>query len=162
MTVPISTPQVLERLGCFKDELRPFTTGTVPSCPIEKNSMTCMDVQWSSFVRDCQDHSMPSRCRRALVGVQGRLTILLPDQKWPRANAGFVLEAHGRIRLMRPSKAPSTRHSQQLLRLAILYFSKSTEDINLILGTTRARTLATAKLCYRSALRLQGGLIRTR
>jgi hypothetical protein len=30
MTVPITTPQVLERLGCFKDELRPFTVVTVP------------------------------------------------------------------------------------------------------------------------------------
>jgi hypothetical protein len=30
MTVPITTPQVLERLGCFKDVLRPFTVVTVP------------------------------------------------------------------------------------------------------------------------------------
>jgi len=30
MAVPITTPQVLERLGCFKDELRPFTVVTVP------------------------------------------------------------------------------------------------------------------------------------
>src|SRR5438876_2257293 len=30
MAVPISTPQVLERLGCFKDVLRPFTVVTVP------------------------------------------------------------------------------------------------------------------------------------
>lgn len=30
MAAPISTPQVWLRLGCFKDELRPFTTVTVP------------------------------------------------------------------------------------------------------------------------------------
>ena len=30
MAVPITTPQVLERLGCFKDEIRPFTIVTVP------------------------------------------------------------------------------------------------------------------------------------
>jgi hypothetical protein len=30
MTVPITTPQILERLGRFKDELRPFTVVTVP------------------------------------------------------------------------------------------------------------------------------------
>src|SRR5437667_3368475 len=30
MTVPITTPQVLARLGCFKDVLRPFTVVTVP------------------------------------------------------------------------------------------------------------------------------------
>jgi hypothetical protein len=30
MSVPITTPQVLSRLGAFKDELRPFTVMTVP------------------------------------------------------------------------------------------------------------------------------------
>ena len=30
MTVPITRPRVLERLGCFKDELRPFTMVSVP------------------------------------------------------------------------------------------------------------------------------------
>jgi hypothetical protein len=30
MTVPLTTPQVLERLGRFKDDLRPFTVVTVP------------------------------------------------------------------------------------------------------------------------------------
>jgi len=30
MAVPITTPQVLNRLGCFKDVLRPFTVVTVP------------------------------------------------------------------------------------------------------------------------------------
>jgi len=30
MAVPITTPQVLERLGCFKDVLRPFTVVMVP------------------------------------------------------------------------------------------------------------------------------------
>jgi hypothetical protein len=30
IAVPITTPQVLQRLGCFKDDLRPFTVITVP------------------------------------------------------------------------------------------------------------------------------------
>src|SRR5260370_37734666 len=30
MAVPITTPQVLARLGVFKDDLRPFTVMTVP------------------------------------------------------------------------------------------------------------------------------------
>lgn len=30
MTVPITTPRVLEKLGVFKDDLRPFTVATVP------------------------------------------------------------------------------------------------------------------------------------
>jgi hypothetical protein len=30
MAVPITTPQDIERLGCFKDQLRPFTVITVP------------------------------------------------------------------------------------------------------------------------------------
>ena len=30
MAVPMTTPQVLQRIGCFKDELRPFTVVNVP------------------------------------------------------------------------------------------------------------------------------------
>jgi len=30
MAVPITTPQVLQHLGCFKDDLRPFTVITIP------------------------------------------------------------------------------------------------------------------------------------
>ena len=30
MALPLTTPQVLEHLGCLKDELRPFTVVTVP------------------------------------------------------------------------------------------------------------------------------------
>jgi len=35
MAVPITTPRVMERLGCFKDQFRPFTVVTVPS-PIKE------------------------------------------------------------------------------------------------------------------------------
>jgi len=37
MAVPITTPQALERLGCFKDILRPFTVVTVPFPKREEN-----------------------------------------------------------------------------------------------------------------------------
>jgi hypothetical protein len=42
MAVPITTPQVLERLGCFKDDLRPFTVA-VPF-PVKETS-----VLWTGY-----------------------------------------------------------------------------------------------------------------
>jgi hypothetical protein len=39
MAIPISTPQVMERLGCFKDDLRPFTVVTVPFPKKEINQL---------------------------------------------------------------------------------------------------------------------------
>lgn len=45
MTVPITTPQVLERLGVFKDDLRPFTVVTVPFPQRE----TVKDPLWSGY-----------------------------------------------------------------------------------------------------------------
>src|ERR1700686_2483140 len=38
MSVPITTPQVLSRLGSFKDDLRPFTVVTVPFPKREKGN----------------------------------------------------------------------------------------------------------------------------
>jgi hypothetical protein len=43
MAVPITTPQVLERLGCFKDDLRPFTVIAVPF-PVKETS-----VLWTGY-----------------------------------------------------------------------------------------------------------------
>jgi len=43
MAVPISTPQVLERLGCFKDILRPFTVVMVPFPKREVN------ILWAGY-----------------------------------------------------------------------------------------------------------------
>ena len=37
MAVPVTTPQILERLGCFKDVLRPFTVVMVPFPKKEEN-----------------------------------------------------------------------------------------------------------------------------
>jgi hypothetical protein len=45
MTVPITTPQVLERLGVFKDDLRPFTVVTVPLPKRE----TVNDPLWKGY-----------------------------------------------------------------------------------------------------------------
>jgi hypothetical protein len=38
MAVPITTPHVQERLGCFKDELRPFTVVSVPYPRLKANA----------------------------------------------------------------------------------------------------------------------------
>ncbi len=43
MAVPVTTPQVLERLGCFKDDLRPFTVIAVPF-PVKETS-----VLWTGY-----------------------------------------------------------------------------------------------------------------
>ena len=43
MAVPVTTPQALERLGCFKDVLRPFTVVMVPFPKKEEN------VLWTGF-----------------------------------------------------------------------------------------------------------------
>ena len=43
MTVPITTPQVLSRLGVFKDDLRPFTVMTVPFPKKE------VDLLWTGY-----------------------------------------------------------------------------------------------------------------
>jgi hypothetical protein len=45
MTVPITTPQVLSRLGTFKDDLRPFTVVTVPFPKRE----TVGDPLWTGY-----------------------------------------------------------------------------------------------------------------
>jgi hypothetical protein len=45
MTVPITTPQVLSRLGTFKDDLRPFTVVTVPFPKRE----TVKDPLWTGY-----------------------------------------------------------------------------------------------------------------
>ncbi len=45
MTVPITTPQVLERLGVFKDDVRPFTVVTVPFPKRE----TVNDPLWKGY-----------------------------------------------------------------------------------------------------------------
>ncbi len=43
MAVPVTTPQALERLGCFKDVLRPFTVVIVPFPKKEEN------ILWTGF-----------------------------------------------------------------------------------------------------------------
>lgn len=43
MAVPLTTPQVQDRLGCFKDELRPFTVVTVPFPRKDK------DLLWKGY-----------------------------------------------------------------------------------------------------------------
>jgi hypothetical protein len=45
MAVPITTPRVWERLGVFKDDLRPFTVVTVPFPKRE----TVKDPLWTGY-----------------------------------------------------------------------------------------------------------------
>jgi hypothetical protein len=45
MAVPITTPQVLARLGVFKEDLRPFTVVTVPFPKRE----TVSDPLWTGY-----------------------------------------------------------------------------------------------------------------
>ncbi len=60
MAVPITTPQVLERLGCFKDELRPFTVVTVPFPQKEVNQLWTgyFIMPWSEKLDDLHGRPM--------------------------------------------------------------------------------------------------------
>ena len=66
MTVPITTPQVLSRLGAFKDDLRPFTVMTVPFPKKE------VDLLWTGYfimphtekLSDLHGRTMVKHCQR--------------------------------------------------------------------------------------------------
>jgi hypothetical protein len=60
MAIPISTPQVMERLGCFKDELRPFTVVTVPFPKKEINQlwMGCFIMPYAEKLDDLHGRPM--------------------------------------------------------------------------------------------------------
>lgn len=66
MTVPISTPQVMERLGCFKNDLRPFTVVTVPFPKKEINQQWTgsLIMPYSEKLDDLHGQSYGEQCQR--------------------------------------------------------------------------------------------------
>jgi hypothetical protein len=81
MTVPITTPQVLARLGIFKDDLRPFTVVTVPFPKKEK------DLLWSGYFIMPYEEKLNDLHGRTMVNVVSGETFHIHDQnssKMPR------------------------------------------------------------------------------
>ena len=75
MTVPITTPQVLERLGYFKDDLRPFTIVTVPFPKKEINLL------WKGFFVMPYTEKLNDLHGRPMVNVVSGETFFIHDQK---------------------------------------------------------------------------------
>jgi hypothetical protein len=75
MTVPITTPQVLERLGCFKDELRPFTAVTVPFPKKE------LGLLWKGFFVMPYTAKLNDLHGHPMVNVVSGETFFIHDQK---------------------------------------------------------------------------------
>jgi len=77
MTVPITTPQVLERLGCFKDELRPFTVVTVPFPEKEVGQL------WTGFFIMPYTEKLDNLHGRPMVNVVIGGTFFIHDKNSP-------------------------------------------------------------------------------
>jgi hypothetical protein len=65
MTAPITTPRIMERLGGFKDDLRPFTVVTVPFPKRE----TGMDPLWKGFFIMPQPEKLNDLHGRMMVNI---------------------------------------------------------------------------------------------
>jgi hypothetical protein len=74
MAVPITTPQVLERLGCFKDILRPFTVVTVPFPKKEVNLL------WTGYFIMPYTEKLFDLHGRPMVNVVSRGTFYIYDK----------------------------------------------------------------------------------
>jgi len=74
MTIPISTPQVMERLGCFKNDLRPFTVVTVPFPKKEINQ------QWSGCFLMPYCEKLDDLHGRPMVNSVSRATFYIYDE----------------------------------------------------------------------------------
>jgi hypothetical protein len=75
MAVPISTPQVLARLGCFKDSLRPFTTVTVPFPKKEVGQL------WTGYFIMPYTEKLNDLHGRPMVNVVSGATFYIYDKK---------------------------------------------------------------------------------
>ena len=75
MAVPISTPQVLARLGCFKDSLRPFTTVTVPFPKKEVSQL------WTGYFIMPYTEKLNDLHGRPMVNVVSGATFYIYDKK---------------------------------------------------------------------------------
>jgi hypothetical protein len=67
MAIPISTPQTMERLGCFKEHLRPFTVVTVPFPRKEINQLLtgCFIMPYAEKLADLHGRLMVNSASRA-------------------------------------------------------------------------------------------------
>ncbi len=74
MAVPISTPQVFERLGRFKDELRPFTVVTVPFPNKEMNQL------WSGYFVLPYSEKLDDLHGRPMINVASGATFYIYDK----------------------------------------------------------------------------------
>jgi hypothetical protein len=74
MTVPVSTPQVLERLGCFKDVLRPFTVVTIPFPKKEPGLL------WKGYFIMPRTEQLNNLHGRPMVNVVSRRTFYIHDK----------------------------------------------------------------------------------
>ena len=74
MAIPISTPQVMERLGCFKDDLRPFTVVTVPFPKKEVNQL------WTGYFIMPYAEKLDDLHGRPMVNVVSGATFYIYDE----------------------------------------------------------------------------------
>jgi hypothetical protein len=88
MAVPITTPQVLERLGHFKDQLRPFTVVTVPFPKKE------IGLLWKGYFVMPFTERLDDLHGRPMVNVVSGETFFIHD-----ANASTLPKPHGWLSL---------------------------------------------------------------
>ena len=88
MAAPITTPQVLTRLGVFKDEIRPFTVMTVPLPKRE----TITDPLWTGYFIMPQTEKLNDLHGRAMVNIVSREAFHIYDKNSSRLSkpAGWL------------------------------------------------------------------------
>jgi hypothetical protein len=79
MVVPITTPQVLERLGSFKDDLRPFTLITVPFPKKETNLL------WTGFFIMPYTEKLSDLHGRKMINVVSGESFFIHDRHTSRS-----------------------------------------------------------------------------
>jgi hypothetical protein len=75
MAVPVTTPQALERLGCFKDVLRPFTVVMVPFPQKEVN------ILWTGFFIIPYMRKLNDLHGRPMVNIKSGATFYIYDKE---------------------------------------------------------------------------------
>src|SRR5246127_571836 len=76
MTVPITTPRITERLGVFKDDLRPFTVVTVPFPKRE----TVKDPLWKGYFIMPHTEKLDDLHGRKMVNIVSAETFHIYDK----------------------------------------------------------------------------------
>lgn len=77
MAVPITTPQVLARLGVFNDDVRPSTVMTVP-CPKKE-----VDLLWTGYFIMPHTEQLNDLHGRTMVNIVGGETFHICDKNSP-------------------------------------------------------------------------------